>query len=280
MSLAVSGSSVVMGGSFTRLQTRSAGRLAAVDAATGAVLWRAKPNKQVNDLVVRAGVVYAGGAFTGVNAQPRPYLVAVSASSGALSRVWRPTADGHVLAVATSPVGSSIIVGGAFHLLDGSAVHHLGSVDATTGAVTAWRPAFQPQVVSLAVSSTGVYAGGLGDGGNFSAFNPVTGATIWSGGTDGNVQAIAVDGPTVYVGGHFANYCGASAGSHLCPSPQPREKILAVSAAGGALLPWDPRANSVLGVFALTASGPSVLAGGDFTRIGATDQQGFAIFRR
>jgi hypothetical protein len=40
------------------------------------------------------------------------------------------------------------------------------------------------------------------------------------------------------------------------------------------LLPWKPSANSVLGVFALSGSGTSVLAGGDFTKIHGTAQQG------
>jgi len=35
---------------------------------------------------------------------------------------------------------------------------------------------------------------GAGGGGNFAAFNPATGSTIWQGGTNGNVQAIGVVG--------------------------------------------------------------------------------------
>jgi hypothetical protein len=42
--------------------------------------------------------------------------------------------------------------------------------------------------------------------------------------------------------------------------------------------PWDPGANSALGVHRLAASSEHLGAGGDFTRIGGVNRQGFAQF--
>ncbi len=231
--IAIDGTTVVLGGSFTKLGGKAAGRLAAVDATTGAKLWSVKPDKQVNDVAIDNGTVYAGGAFTALGAIGRPYLVAVDEHTGALTPTWTATANGPVVALAVSPVSGDIIVGGSFTELNGVAVSHLGSVT-VAGALTDWRPQFGAPIVSLGVDTQAVYVGGVGDGGNFASFDLTTGATRWLGGTDGNVQAIALYDGIVYVGGHYENYCGPAAGSHLCPTPQPREKALAIGADDGA----------------------------------------------
>ena len=236
-----------------------AGRLVAVDAKTGAMLWRVKPNQQVNDVVLRSGVAYAGGAFTDVGGIAHAHLVAVNEHTGALVPSWKASANDTVIALDVTPDLARIIVGGQFTMLNRAAVTHLGMVTAATGAVTPWRPRFIPAVVSLGVDNNGVYVGGIGDGGNFAAFDLSTGATKWEGGTDGNVQAVALYDGIVYVGGHYDNYCGAAPGSHLCPTPQPREKALAIGSLTGKLQPWHPDVNSVLGVFAL-AGGSGISA--------------------
>ena len=103
---------------------------------------------------------------------------------------------------------------------------------------------------------------------------------MWQGGTNGNVQAIAVVGGIVYVGGHMQFYCGPQHGQHTCTTPIARDKLLAVDENNGNLLPWAPGADSALGVFALTGMGSTgnLLSGGDFRHTGNRAQQGFAMF--
>jgi hypothetical protein len=53
----------------------------------------------------------------------------------------------------------------------------------------------------------------------------------------------------------------------------------AVDAASGALLAWNPSANSALGVFALApVSGGPLVAGGDFTQVGGAANRHLALF--
>jgi len=92
------------------------------------------------------------------------------------------------------------------------------------------------------------------------------------------VQAIAVLGGEVYIGGHYTNYCGPQGGQHSCTAPVQRLKLLAVDEGTGALTSWNPHANSALGIFALAGTGTTIAAGGDFTKIGGVSQQGFARF--
>jgi hypothetical protein len=56
--------------------------------------------------------------------------------------------------------GSRLYVGGAFTTLGGQPRASLGSVDLTTGVVTAWNPGTNGTVTALAVHGATIYAGG------------------------------------------------------------------------------------------------------------------------
>jgi fibronectin type 3 domain-containing protein len=91
-------------------------------------------------------------------------------------------------------------------------------------------------------------------------FRPATGAfDDWPVAVDGPVNAVAVDGDTVYLGGDFRHVDGAL-----------RVSLAAVSLSTGALLPWAPEANVAVGALAL--SGAEVYVGGTFTVV--TDASG------
>jgi hypothetical protein len=285
--LAGSGNTVYIGGSFSKLGASTRSRIGAVDATTGAVLSGFKPklDAAVNSLAVGGGTVYAGGAFTTANGVARASLAAFDATTGALSTAWAPAAGGNssstptVTTVRLSTDGTIVYVGGGLTTIDGVSDSHIAALSATTGApVSTFIHHLPYAVVDLAVDSTGVFVAGAGGGGNFADLNPTTGAMAWQGGTDGNVQAVAVLDGEVYVGGHYTNYCGPQGGQHTCTTPITRLKLLAVDESTGALTPWNPHANSVLGVFALAGSGTTLAAGGDFTKIGGAAQQGFARF--
>jgi hypothetical protein len=81
------------------------------------------------------------------------------------------------------------------------------------------------------------------------------------------VYAVAANGSTVYVGGHF-NVVGG----------QQRNRIAAVDAMTGATIAWAPNAsgNPYPTVFALAVSGSKVYAGGQFASIGGQPQSYFA----
>jgi outer membrane protein assembly factor BamB len=285
--LAGSGSTVYIGGSFAQLGTSTRSRIGAVDATTGAVLstFKAKLNAAPFSIAVVGGTLYAGGNFTSADGVARSSLAAFSASTGALLTGWAPAAGGNtsttptVTSVKPSPGGSTIYVGGGFTTINGTSQNHVAALSASTGAPLSTFTHHLPYpVVDMAVDSSGVFVAGAGGGGNFADLNPGTGAIVWQGGTDGNVQAIAVLDGEVYVGGHYTTYCGPQGGQHTCTNPIKRLKLLAVDEPTGALTSWNPHANSTLGVFALAGSGTTLGVGGDFTKIGGVAQQGFAEF--
>ena len=209
----------------------------------------------------------------------RAHLAAFSTSTGALSG-WSPSTNDQVKALLVTPGGARVVVGGFFTQVNGTSAQHLAAINpGGSGTLASWGTNVTYPVIDLAADSHGVYVAGAGGGGNFAGLS-LAGNQMWQGGTNGNVQAIAVVGGIVYVGGHMQFYCGPQHGQHTCTTPIARDKLLAVDENNGNLLPWAPGADSALGVFALTGMGSTgnLLSGGDFRHTGNRAQQGFAMF--
>jgi hypothetical protein len=278
---------VYVGGYFTRVGGAARKRLAAVDAATGAVTsWAPTANGKVLALTALGARVYLGGTFSTVNGQPRTRLAAVS-TAGVLDAGWKPAADDTVRALASTPEGSAVLAGGDFFVVDGtSRSRHLVRLDPATGAQQTWNWMPGYGVWEIVVTGSRVYLAGDGAGGHLAAHSLPNGGRLWQVQTDGGIQSAAVIGDTLYGGGHFDNVCagnttagnGTGDGFDCQQNLAVRRKLVALDVDTGALDPWNPGANSNLGVFALEASGGRLFAGGDFSKIGGVTQRSFAVF--
>ena len=141
------------------------------------------------------------------------------------------------LAIAASPDGSKIFVGGDFTSIDGTPRGHIAAFDTATGALVAtFAPAISSQVRALATTSTTVFAGGsylkVGSTSRsrLSAFDPSSGALLpWAPIADSNVWALAMspDQSRVIVGGSFTTLGGISAYG-----------MGSTDASSGAIMPW------------------------------------------
>jgi hypothetical protein len=276
----VVGSHVYLGGSFTRVHNAGRQRLAEVNNTTGAATaWHPGADREVLSFAYANGILYAGGVFTTVSGAARAHLASFNTSTGALTN-WAPSTDDQVKALVITAGAARVVAGGFFTQVNGVSANHIAAINPTgTGTLASWATHLSYPVIDLARDANGVYAAGAGGGGNFAGLS-LTGQQMWQGGTNGNVQAIAVVGGVVYVGGHMQYYCGPQHGQHTCTNPIPRDKLLAVEASNGNLLPWAPGADSALGVFALTGAGSTgnLFSGGDFLHTGNRAQQGFALF--
>src|SRR4029077_13576160 len=88
--VAVSGSTVYVGGYFGYIGGQPRSALAALDATTGAVTtWDPHPDYTVRDLVVSGSTVYIAGGFSAVGGEERNSIAAVDAASGAVT-AWNP----------------------------------------------------------------------------------------------------------------------------------------------------------------------------------------------
>lgn len=232
-------------------------------------------------LAVAHNRLYLGGRFSAVDGVGRSNLAAFSLLDDRLDAGWRPTADDAVHAVAVG--AGRVYAGGSFHTVDEvPGTLRLAALDGATGEPDrTFLPRPPAEVHALAVDPSGVYAATGGVGGRAIAYT-TAGAPRWQRVFDGDAAAIAIEGGVVYVGGHFDNACLTERnGTHggCTDGSVSRVKLAAVTAAG-ALSPWAPQANGVIGVRVLSVNRSSgrLEAGGDFTTVGGRDLRRLASF--
>ncbi|MFI7283376.1 hypothetical protein ACIBOV_24240 [Micromonospora chersina] len=121
--------------------------------------------------------VYLAGSFTtvrnaGQTAQlAMPRLVALDATTGRIDTTFRPVVNGTVKALAASPDGRSLYIGGAFTTVNGVAAPRVARVDAATGARVA---GFAPAALNNQVNDMRLVGNRLILGGAFQTVGGVT----------------------------------------------------------------------------------------------------------
>ncbi|HWD83018.1 MAG TPA: fibronectin type III domain-containing protein [Kribbella sp.] len=178
-------------------------------------------NASVNALAVAGDLVFAGGLFTrirppgkarGVNDAARKYFAVFNRTTGVPTR-FAPSVNGPVWAVATSPNGRWVVIGGDFTAVDGVPRSRIAMFDVATGKLVAgWDPVVNYRVAALKVTDSTVDLGGSFGSvdkvarGNVAAVRLSTGALLpWDPDADDDVHAIelSTDGTRVFVGGGF-----------------------------------------------------------------------------
>ena len=302
---------VYLGGDFTTVSGQSRRKLAAVDAVTGLPTpWSPNVSAGIRNIVLNGNrsLMYVSGTFTKINGQTRTMVASfdAGASTGTpasprltgfapnvvqIGTTCPPRCPPTVPALLLSPDEGSLYIGGSFARVNGVDRNSAARVDTATGQTTLpWNPNVytpdgQNQVYAFAAYGNHIFICGNNyrTGGvqspNLSRVTADTGAVTRPGqvgyiSTDGAVNACIVAGGTLYLGGHFEEVGPAIGKANTIQ----RQHIAAADAGTGAVLAWNPRANSVPGLYSLAADASHLAAGGVFTRIGGQDQQGFAQF--
>ncbi|MCC6302294.1 MAG: chitobiase/beta-hexosaminidase C-terminal domain-containing protein [Gammaproteobacteria bacterium] len=292
LTVSTNGASLYIGGDFTRIGAAARGRLAALSIANGAVIptWNANGEGDANDSIRALALspdgrtLYIGGDFTAVGGVARNHLASVSTTTGAVLP-WDPGADGRVRALVLSADGATLYAGGDFTAVGGQPRRGLAALRTVNGKATDWNPAASDGAVhALALADATLYAGGefaqIGGAarGNLAALDTAldTGVTLdWSPAVDGPVHALALsgDGARLYAGGGFSTVNGAFARNRIAG--------LRTDIDGADAIAWDPGLDSAIAsmdFLATSVDGATLYAGGEFTRIGATDVTGLAAF--
>jgi hypothetical protein len=272
--LAISGSTLYVGGEFYYIRGVSRDYLAAIDVNTGfPTTWKPSVNNAVRTIAVSSNRVYAGGDFVTANGQTRNHLAAFNKTNGGTTS-WNPNVNQSIYTM--DIVGSTLYIGGIFSQIGSVSRSGLAAVDVNTALATSWQPFCGGYAFSIKASANKVYVGGefsaFGTGpiyyrSNLAAIDAVTGIpTSWDPGSiGGKVRAITLSGGSIYIGGDFTYASGNT-----------RNYLAAYDTLTASLTAWNPSANSL--VHAMASQGGKVYAGGDFTLTNKVKRKGIAAF--
>jgi len=278
--LAGIGDQIWVGGAFTAVDGLPRLNLAAVSASTGVVDPLVQPSvglttaDRVEDLVAGPSMVYAGGFFKEVNGVARRQLAAFR-TDGTLDPVWSPRVDKRVFSLALDCGGTSLLAGGQLRRASSPGAPYetretIARFDLVTGALDPWAipsgtiPTGQ-KVYDMAPTCTRLYAayGGSNWASSFALDNGSVGNELWRRKTDGNVQAIAVAGDRVVIGGHFENVQGGYS----------RLRIAALYPETGAVDAWSPGIEGQWGgPWDMAVESNRLWVGGQFTLVAGVSQ--------
>ncbi len=267
------GTTLYVGGSFTKVDGANRLNLAAVTAAGGAVTpWNpGASNGSVQALAVNSSTVFAGGSFTAAGSTTIGRLVSLDRATGHANSGFDPHPSAGVDTLLLA--GTTLYVGGKFTTIAGVSRPHLAALSASTGNATGYRPQLNCPALDLVSDASKIYvacAGGKTGGNSVVAFRTGTTGTTsptWLRQGNGNVQSVTLLGGVIYAGGHFGTMAGAT-----------RHHGAAFDPGNGTLLGWAPVFNSALGVWVVRPAGGALWAGGDFTSVNQVSHPHVARF--
>jgi hypothetical protein len=271
--LASDGNRLLVGGSFTTIGGSTRQRLGAVILTTGAVdtTWTANVNSNVYQLEVLGTRLYVGGSFTTIGGVTRNRVAALSATTGTVDTAFNANPNDTVLALAASPDGNRLYIGGDFSTVGGTSRRYVATVSAATGALQplVFQYSTYGEVIDLDVSADGSQVfGALGDLENQAiAWNTTNGNRQWFYQVDGDTQAIRYFDGNVYFGFHEGEI-----DDHTT-------RLLVADAATGSIIPsFRLPIDSFYGVWDIDAAADALVIGGEFLHVNGVADQGVAIF--
>jgi hypothetical protein len=296
--LAVVGNEVYVGGFFTSAGGVSANRVARFNTATNT--WSSLGmfssngvNDRVSALAVVGNEVYVGGGFTSAGGVSANRVARFNTQTNTWSTLGTGSSNGvsgTVLALAV--VGNEVVVGGSFTEAGGVSANRVARFNTATntwsslgtGSSNGVSGIGLVYVYALAVVGNEVYVGGdFTEAGGVSAnrvarFNTATNTwsslgTGSSNGVSGVVNALAVVGNEVYVGGDFTSAGGVSANRVARFNTQTNTwSSLGTGSSNGV------SGIGLVYVYALAVVGNEVYVGGDFTEAGGVSANRVARF--
>lgn len=273
--LALSGTTLYIGGTFTTANGSARARLCAFSTTTGSLQsFNGQCGNTVHHLLVSGSLLYVAGAFTSAGGGTRNRLAAFALSDHSLDAFDPNVSGGSGIVYRMLIDGSLMYIGGAFTTVSGSARANIAALTLATGDDTTWNPSTNGDVRALA-RGTGntLYIGGsfsTAGGSNRSRLAGLdvtvdtSNATAFNPGPNNTVQSLEIDGTDLYVGGNFTTISSAT------------RRHAAKYNSSETLQDFNP---DLWGgnVYGMAFPGTGVVLGGDFSTQSPTERLRFAV---
>jgi len=272
--MALSGTTLYVGGDFIDIDNDTRNHIAALDTTASspdiATAWNpgSAGITTINKLTLSGNAtLYAGGDFTSattIGGQNRNYIAELSESTG-LATSWNPNANGVVLSMVLSGKSpNTLFVGGDFSSINNKSRLRLAEIDVLTGNAEIWALSMEDKVHTLAMSDDGtkVFAGGEfvsagGQARNHLAALDIANVVDVLATVNGSVNTVISDGASGwYIGGLFTSVGGIA-----------RNNIARIGSDNILDGNWNPNANGAVNAMVLSPNGNVLYVGGDFTNI-------------
>ncbi|HEY2727024.1 MAG TPA: T9SS type A sorting domain-containing protein, partial [Parafilimonas sp.] len=267
---------VYLGGSFDMVKSTARNNVAAVTASNASLLsWDPSASNIVRYIAQNNSSILFGGDFSFCKGAARTNVAQIDSASGLIT-TWNPGCSGYVYAITQN--GSNVYIGGNYSQLAGVTRNSLGAVNANTGSVANFDPVVlyngsAGYVYSLGFDASNIlYVGGLFNSvksttrNDLAALNTSAALQSWDPNANSSVNAIAINGSTIFVGGQFTTLNGGTARNYLA----------AVNNTNGTVTSFNPNMNSY--VYSLWLNGNTLYAGGSFTTANGTGRNYLASF--
>jgi len=252
--LAMYGSTLYVGGSFSTANGTPSLGLVAFDAATGTRL--PLPSATIVEAMTVSGTtLFLGGNFSSVDGQPRNRVAAIDLMTGTVLPL-APSVNGVVYSLVAEP--PNLYLGGEFTTVNSVSRARAAAVAIADGSLQSWDPNVPAgRVYALAHRSGNIYLGGdfttvQGSARNHFAVVDTSGAlqpTVLN--ASSPVRGLTLSGTTLYVVGGFSVFGG-----------QARPGGAAVDLTSPTVLSWQPRVPET--VYTVAVQGGVAYLGGSF----------------
>lgn len=273
--MALDGTTLYIGGTFTMVGVTARNGLAAINAQTGSLLsWDPGATGgavEVRRIIPKGSTIYVFGDFTTAGGSARNRAAAIDASTG-LATSWNPNIGGTVDDAIVDTPNAVVYMSGAFTTVNGgTGRNRIAAFDITSATVTGWNPNANGTVECMSLLGSNIYAGGAfttiggASRSKVAAVDTTTGlATAWDANVDTTVFSIIATAPTIWLGGNFTTVGGF-----------PRTNAAAVNTFNAGVQPFDPAPDgSVLQMQLYSLS--HIYMAGLFTTNGGSSRSKFA----
>jgi uncharacterized repeat protein (TIGR01451 family) len=291
--MVLSGNTLYLGGSFSKVGGYVRNYLAALEASTGRVTnWAPQVASYtymfvIRSLAVSGQVVYVGGNFHSISGAARSNIAAVDATRGDVLP-WNPTADNEVWSLLATE--NTVYAGGQFNKIGGQNRNYLAALDAVSGGATPWAPwvgvasfsdRYRLHVSAMALHDNLLYVGGDlstdAESNTIRALDVVSGQTKWYKKVNNILFKLEVVNNTLYVGGNFTKIDYATLHSDGYEKEGlPRSGLASIDLATDQVTAWHPSSSSV--IFCMSIEGDKMYVGGSGLQVNRQSRKGIAAF--